>query len=163
MDIDFEELEKEIVDLFDNDGNDIHTGIEKLKLMSKEEIVKAFDDAINKEREKIIHEIINGENGMVLINETIYETKEKFYELYLEDNPDEEKPWNENEEIFEKYLKENDLYSEYESDLWQEANEIIINCNLIEYIKTECIEKVSESLGLPYIIMIHLYYSGQLL
>jgi hypothetical protein len=150
MDIDFEELKDDL------DYDDI----EKLKSMSEEDIANilgAVEDAIDEEWAKMKAEIIKGEYGDNIFSEA----KGWFRDLYFKDHPDEKNGGIEDDEIgdgaFELFLQKHD--EEYRNVLEELANDSIVNGGISEHIYKNCIEKVSQDLGLADSIIAYLYYN----
>jgi hypothetical protein len=164
MDIDFEELEKEVCckiggsynEIFQYTKDEIHEGVEKLKSMPIKDIKKIWDDVVDEINAVYIDAVNDGEYS----DDDLFYIKEDFLEPYFEDHPDEKEDWdknhNINEDEFTKYLQEHDRYEEYNEALSQWADEFLANGALGNEMHDDYILKVSEKVGLPAAIIDYL-------
>jgi hypothetical protein len=164
MDIDFEELEKEVCckisggynEIFQYTKDEIHEGVEKLKSMPIEDIARIWYDTVDEIDAVYMEAVYGGEYS----DDDLYNIKEDFLEPYFKKHPDEKEEWdknhNINEDEFVKYLQEHNRYEEYDEALSQWANEFLANGALGNDMHDDYILKVSEKVGLPAAIIDYL-------
>ena len=161
MDVDFEEL-KGICDDFqgldvqgflsfpESHNYDIQEVFEKLKSMTIEEIEGTWNNAADAIAQTYIDDIINGEFD----DEEIDAVKDEFRAPYLNEYPEKEENWDEDE--FVAFLQRHNQYEAYTGALQECAQDFFANSSLIDEAINDCIIKVSETLELPVAVIAYL-------
>jgi hypothetical protein len=161
MDIDFDELEKAcglippriyLYERIQCTKDEIHEGVEKLKLIPLGEIEDAWYDTEDKIAEKFFDGYIKGEFD----SEEIVDIREEFFEPYFKEHPDKKENWDIDEVV--TFLQAHNRYEEYADAVRQcvSENDLIPGDELFD----GCIIEVSEIFGLPVVIIDYLKENG---